>query len=538
VTSPTAKTASGAVLLLLASTQFLMTLDTSVMNVSIADVARDLGTTTAGIQTAITLFTLVMAACMLTGGKIGVRIGRRRAMSIGLVIYAVGSFTTAIAPNLGVLLFGWSLLEGLGAALILPSIVALVAGNFPKERRSAAYGIIAAAAAIAVTVGPLVGGAVTTLGSWRYVFVAEVVVSGVILVFARTISDSPAEKAGKFDLLGAALSAVGLAGLVLGVLQSSSWGWVRPKPGAPTVVGLSPVVLLLAAGVVLLVLFARHERHCAAKGLEPLVPPGLARIPPVASGLLGFMCQFFVQSALFFVVPVYLSIVCGLSAFSTGLRLMPLSISLLLTATLVPRLLPRTSPRLIVQCGFGFCLLGTLVFVAGLDPTSGAEIVGLPMFIIGIGVGALASQLGAVTVSGAPDSQAGEVGGLQNTMTNLGASLGTALSGAILFSALATGLLSGVNASAALPPDVKQQATVQISSGVSIVSDADLAKALAASDLSSEEQQAILDANDTARAHALRASMLALAVVEVLAIVLMRRFPRRPVAAQATAATA
>src|SRR6266487_1216402 len=181
---------AGIVLLTLASGQFLMTLDSSVMNVSIATVAKDVGTTVTGIQTAITLYTLVMATLMLTGGKIGAIIGRRRAFSIGCVIYAAGSLTTALALNLGVLIIGWSLLEGIGAALIMPAIVAMVSGNFAPERRSRAYGLIAAAGAIAVAVGPLIGGAVTTFVTWRLVFVGEVVIALVILILARRIRDA------------------------------------------------------------------------------------------------------------------------------------------------------------------------------------------------------------------------------------------------------------------------------------------------------------------------------------------------------------
>ena len=187
---PSAEPAAGGgglVLLVLSSGQFLMTLDASVMNVSIQSVAHDVGTTVSGIQTAITMYTLVMAAFMITGGKIGAIIGRRKAMAIGLVVYGLGSAITAVAPNLGVLLLGWSLLEGLGAALILPAIVALVAGNFPQKRRSSAYGAIAAAGAVAIAVGPIIGGAVTTFASWRWVFVGEVVLVLVILVLLNRI---------------------------------------------------------------------------------------------------------------------------------------------------------------------------------------------------------------------------------------------------------------------------------------------------------------------------------------------------------------
>src|SRR3974390_3383263 len=183
--------AAGMVLLTLAAGQFLMTLDTSVMNVSIAQVAHDVGTTVTGIQTAITLYTLVMAMFMITGGKIGGILGRRRAFAIGCVVYGCGSFVTSIAPNLGVLIFGWSFLEGLGAVLIMPAIVALVASNFETAQRPRAYGLVAAAGAMAVAVGPLVGGLVTTYASWRWVFAGEVVIVGVILVLARRIADAP-----------------------------------------------------------------------------------------------------------------------------------------------------------------------------------------------------------------------------------------------------------------------------------------------------------------------------------------------------------
>src|SRR5206468_702232 len=183
--------AATVVLLTLASGQFLMTLDTSVMNVSIATVADDVGTTVTGIQGAITAYTLVMASLMIIGAKIGAMIGRKRAFSIGCVIYGCGSFTTSIAPNLPVLLFGWSFLEGVGAALILPAIVALVAGNFPVARRPAAYGMVAAAGAIAVAVGPLIGGIFTTYFSWRWVFAGEVLLVIAILILTRRIEDAP-----------------------------------------------------------------------------------------------------------------------------------------------------------------------------------------------------------------------------------------------------------------------------------------------------------------------------------------------------------
>ena len=236
------QTGAGVVLATLATGQFLMALDTSVMNVSIATVATDVHTTVTGIQTAITLYALVMASLMITGGRIGQMIGRKRAFAVGAVIYGCGSFTTALAPNLAVLLLGWSLLEGVGAALILPAIVGLVASNFAESERPRAYGLIAAAMAAAVAVGPLLGGLLTTYASWRWVFGGEVVLVLVILILSRRIQDQVAEREPGFDGLGAALSAVALACIVLGILRASAWGFIRPVPDGPSILGLSPKI--------------------------------------------------------------------------------------------------------------------------------------------------------------------------------------------------------------------------------------------------------------------------------------------------------
>src|SRR3954471_3701158 len=215
--------AAKAVLVTLAAAQFVMILDSSVMNVSIATVAKDLGTTVTGIQTAITLYTLVMASLMITGGKMGAILGRKRAFTIGCVIYACGSMTTALSPNLGVLMFGWSFLEGVGAALVLPAIVSLVASNFAKADRSKAYGLVAVGGAVAVAVGPLIGGLFTTYWSWRYVFVGEVLIMGVVLLHNRRTARSPGEGGAPLGLVGTGLSALGLGLIVYGVLRLGTW---------------------------------------------------------------------------------------------------------------------------------------------------------------------------------------------------------------------------------------------------------------------------------------------------------------------------
>ncbi len=275
--------AAKAVLITLAAAQFVMVLDSSVMNVSIATVAKDLHTTVVGIQTAITLYTLVMASLMITGGKMGAILGRKRAFTIGCVIYACGSFTTSISPNLAVLLFGWSFLEGVGAALVMPAIVALVASNFGDADRPRAYGLVFAGGAVAVAVGPLIGGLFTTYWSWRYVFVGEVLIIGVVLLLNRRTADTPKEEGARLDLVGTGLSALGLGLIVYGILRSGTWGFVAPKPDAPTWLGLSPVIFLLLGGGVVLYGFLAWEKHRRDAGQAALLDPAILRVPLLRS---------------------------------------------------------------------------------------------------------------------------------------------------------------------------------------------------------------------------------------------------------------
>ncbi len=529
----TKKSGAGLVLAVLASSQFLMTLDSSVMNVSMPTVAADLGTTITGIQTAITLYTLVMATLMITGGKLGSIMGRRRAMGIGLVIYALGSFTTAIAPNLAVLLIGWSLFEGLGAALIMPAIVALVASNFPPEKRAAAYGMVAAAGAVAVAAGPLIGGAVTTYASWRYVFVGEVVIVIAILAVLRKIHDVPPTP-GRIDLIGSALSVLGLGLFVFGVLRSSEWGWVIAKPGAPTIFNLTLTVWCIAAGLLVVYGFLRWESRLEAlnvkdpRTLEPLLRPSMLANRQLSGGLSMFFAQFMIQAGAFFAVPLFLSVVLGLTALETGVRLVPLSIALLITAIGVPKLWPRADPRRIVRVGLLLMIAGIGFLVAGMDPGADAAVLTIPLILMGLGLGALASQLGAVTVSAVSQKETAEVGGLQNTATNLGASMGTALIGSVLIATLSSVALAGVADSPTVSDAVKSQISTELVGGVPFVSDAQLTAGLQNAGVSQTEIEAITEINANARLEALQIAFALVGLVAIGALFLTGRIPTEP----------
>jgi MFS family permease len=531
--------AAGGVLLTLASAQFLMTLDSSVMNVSIATVAKDVGTTVTGIQTAITLYTLVMASLMITGGKIGQIWGRKRVFAIGCVIYGCGSLLTALSQSLTMLLIGWSLLEGIGAALIMPAVVALVASNFGRADRPRAYGLVASAGAIAVAAGPLIGGLFTTYASWRWVFVGEVLVVLIILALARRMDDTPADRGARLDILGTVLSALGLALVVFGVLRSGTWGLIIPKPGAPEWLGLSPVIWLIFIGGCVLAGFLGWERRRLGRGEGVLLDPAMLDNRLLRGGLVSFFFQYLLQAGLFFVVPLFLSVALGLSAIATGVQLLPLSITLLLAAAGVPKVFPNASPRRVVRIGFLSLFASLVILIALLDLGAGPEIITWPMLLAGLGVGALASQLGAVTVSAVPDEQSGEVGGLQNTVTNLGASIGTALAGAVLISALTGSFIAGIQDNPGIPEEVKSNAQVELGNGIPFISDTDLRTALEDAGVPAATADAIVAENEQSRLDGLRASLSVLAIFAILAFVFATGIPtRQPGAAPPTGSDA
>jgi len=515
------------VLALLAAAQFLMALDTSVMNVSIASVAEDVDTTVTGVQTAITLYTLVMASLMITGGKLGAIFGRKRIFAIGIVVYAAGSLTTALAPSLPVLIIGWSGLEGIGAALIMPAVVALVAANVEPERRTAAYGLIAAAGAMAVAVGPIIGGAVATFFSWRWVFVAEVVVAAVIVAMSRRMADVEPGRRPALDMVGVVLSIAGLFAIVLGFLKSSSWGWVTPKVDGPSLLGLSPVVWLVIGGLLLLWILMRWLRRVEERGGEPLFAPGLLSNERLTGGLSLFGTQFFMQAGIFFTIPLFLSVVLGLSAFQTGLRLLPLSIGLLIAAIGVPKAFPSVSARRVVRIGVLMMLAGTASLIGGLEVGANAAIVFLPLLLVGLGIGSVSSQLGAVVVSSVPEDDAPAVGGLQNTVMNLGASLGTAMVGSLLIAALSASLAAGINANPGVPEQVKGQASVRLESGIPFLSDAQLEGALLDAGVERKVADEIVEANEEARYEGLRVGLVAVMLAGILALFLSGRLPGR-----------
>lgn len=431
-------------------------------------------------------------------------------------------------PNLNVLLVGWALLEGMGAALIMPAVVALVAANFPPEKRSAAYGLIAAAAAVAVAVGPLIGGAVSTFGSWRYVFMGEVVIAGIVLVAMRRLADDPTPPPARLDVVGALLTIGGLGSVVFGILRSSEWSWVTPPPGAPAILGVSLVAWLVGAGLLLLWAFVVWETRVAGRGGEPLVRLDIFANRQLVGGLVMFAAQCIVTAGVFFALPLFLSVVLELTPLETGLRLVPLSLALLASAVGVPKLFPGTSPRRVVRVGLGLVLLGIVVLIVGIDPGATAGVVTVPLLAMGLGLGALASQLGAVTVSAVAPERSAEVGGLQNTATNLGSSLGTALVGSVLISTLSISVLTGITQDPAVPDSVKTRVSTSLTGSVPFLSDTALVDGLRAAQVPAPVADRIVAANSAARLDALRTALALTALLTLLALFVTSQLPTQP----------
>jgi MFS family permease len=524
-------------MLILASAQFVMVLDSSVMNVAISQIVKDLDTTIQGVQTAITLYTLVMAAFMLLGAKLGDILGRNRAFAIGLAIYGIGSLTTALSPNLAVLLVGWSGVEGFGAVLVVPAIAALTAATYEGRDRALAYALLGGIAAIAVAAGPLIGGWVTTEFTWRYVFAGETVVVIAILLLRAQIARAPmAARRPQLDVVGVALSSAGLGVIVFAILRSSVWGFVRPR-SAPTIngteitpLGFSVVPFMVLGGLALLWAFVAWEQRRAQRGLDELLDTALLRIAQLRAGLSTLVGQQFVLMGTFFVIPVYLQVMLGLDAFETGKRLLPLSVAMLVFALLGPRIAARRSPRVVAQLGLVAVSIGAVVMLATLDVTLNDSGFKVALGLIGAGAGLLASQLGNVIMSAVAPTQTSEAGGLQGTAQNLGSSLGTAVVGAVLLGSLATGFSDRITNNPAVPAAARQTIVANAAQGIDIVPVATVESAAVKGGLTTDQAHAVAGDYGDAQLDALRLSLGAVALASLLSLWFTRRLPPTTVA--------
>jgi MFS family permease len=425
--------------------------------------------------------------------------------------------------------------------LVIPAIASLTAANYTGRERALAYGLLGGIAGAGVAAGPLIGGFVTSAWTWRVVFAGEtVVVLGILLFGVRRIQDGPASERHPLDVVGAALSALGLGLAVFGILKSSQWGLVTPS-GALTIngteitpLGLSIVPYLIAGGVGVLTLFRWWEKRMVQRGRIPLLSPDLMRVPQLRGGLVMYTSAYLLMAGTFFVLPLYLQLVLGKDALETGIKILPMSVALMVAALGGSRLADRISPRRIVRFGLLLLFVGLIGLMATISPSLASGLFAVSLALFGAGIGLAVSQLGNVVMSSVDDSRGSEVGGLQGASQSLGNALGTAVIGAILLSGLTTGFHERVQADASIPDSVQQQLVSGSQQGVPMVS-RDTAEGVAEkAGLAPRQVDAVVDDYSDAQIDALKRAILAASAFALVALWLAGDLPGTPMAASAT----
>ena len=439
----TSKAAAAArvMILPLALAQFIASYAATNMNVAISAIATDLDTTVGGVQTAITLFTLTMAALMIPGSKLTDIWGRKRCFVLGLAVYAAGGLLAALAQGLPLLIVGYSLLEGVGSALMIPPIYILVTVTFPDVKSRARYfGVVSGAGGLGAAAGPLIGGLVTSAISWRASFVLQVAVVAWIILLARKITDpGRAGPAQRFDLTGAILSAAGLFFVVLGLLQSRTYGFFKSRTdftiGNTVVIpkgSISPVWIFVAIGALFLLWFFLYVRSREHKGRDVLLPLRMFRNKIANLGLGTQTVQWLILQGSFFTVSVYLQEVNHYNAIQTGLMLTPATAGILIASAAADRFARRHPQRWLIIAGFLMTAVGMILLLALVRAHSGIWTWVPGLLLFGAGVGVMLTSSVNVVQSSFPDADQGDISGLSRSVSNLGSSLGTALVGSVL----------------------------------------------------------------------------------------------------------
>lgn len=439
----------------LALAQFICSYAASNMNVAINDIATDLNTTVHGVQLTITLFTLIMAAFMIPGSKLTDIWGRKKCFTLGLIIYGIGTFIAALAPNLIMLTIGYSFFEGLGTALLIPPVYILVTVSFKElDLRARAFGIISAMAGIGAAAGPLIGGIITTAISWRAAFLFQTLAIAAILYLSRRIADAGIKgPKPHFDFTGTILSAFGLVFIVLGILQASTYGFFTAKQDfkiGETIIlqegSISPVWLFVGIGLLFLAWFIFHIRSLEKKGKQPLLSLNLFKNKATDIGLVIQNFQWQILQGVSFVLSVFVQTVRGFSAIATGLILTPATVGILLSSIVAGRLAKRFSQTSLIRVGFLITIVGIALLLILVDKDSSLWTFIPGLFLMGTGVGVMLTPSVNVIQSSFPEKDQGEISGLSRSISNLGSSLGTAIAGTIVVAAPTIGNQAYANA--------------------------------------------------------------------------------------------
>jgi len=514
------------VLVILAMSMFIIVIDTTIMNVSISDLVEDLDTTVVGIQSAISLYALVMASFMLIGGKLADILGKKRTFLLGVVIFGVGTFMASTSQSLTMLLIGWSVLEGLGSALMMPNIQTILRSEYEGADRAFAYGMISAVGAVGAAVGPIIGGFLTTYYSWRWAFRLEVLIVIIVLALSSQLKadEMPAERP-KFDFPGALLSIFGWSAIVLGILLGQDYGfWLAKKAFAIASLelapfGLSIVPFLVGLGILLIMLLFRWERRLEEKGASGLFKPSLFSTPGLAPGFAVRFVQMAIMAAFLFITPLLLQLTFEFTAMQTGLALVPFSLGLLAFAILGAKLSARFRAKGIIQVGLVLAIAGLTVITVTIKPNvTPADLASGVLF--GLGLGLIASQILNLVLSSVEAKDTAEASGLNGTFEQLGNSIGVALVGAMMLGTLVAGLQQSIIANPAIPNEQKADLVAAVETGVQLMSNSQLESGLDATGVDAALKTEIIATYAQARIQAFRAGMVFLAFVALAGLIM------------------
>lgn len=450
-----------APLLVLSLSLAIILIDMTLLNVALATIIRELDTTIQKIQWVITAYSLTIAALMITGGRLGDLYGRKKMFMLGALTFAVGSFICSISPNVPTMIVGESIIEGIGAAMMMPATMSLLVSTYRGHDRAIAFGIWGGVAGASTAIGPLLGGWITSNYSWRWAFRINIFVAALLIAGAFLIVESrDREEKPELDWVGVILSSSGLFFLVYGIIESSTYGWIKAKEpfsifNLITFRTLSVSFYSIILGIVILAGFVFWEKRLERYSHTPLVSLRLFRNRQFVSGasISGIVAMG--QAGLIFSLPVFLQAVRGYDAFHTGLALIPLSIAALVAAPLAGVLSNRFGFKLLVQAGLVFLITGYVIQVLfwNVDSTAASFIPSL--VLVGAGIGMMMGQTGNLTLSAVSVEQAGEASGVNNTFRQLGSTMGTAIIGAVIVASISSGMISGVRASSVIPAPFK-----------------------------------------------------------------------------------
>jgi MFS family permease len=497
--------------LLLAMAMFVLVVDTSLMNVSIAAVVRDLDTTVSGVQSAIALEALVSAAFILIGGKVGDLIGRKRAFVLGLLGYALGALAMVFAQSLLAIIVCWAIIGGLGASMLLPAMQALIHGNFEGAAQTKAYAIVGAASAIAAAVGPLLGGFVTTYLSWRVGFGLEVVVIAIVLGGMRLVRDAPYTGDRGVDPVGATLSVIGMGGVVVGVLIWQEGG--------------ESVGAFIAAGLVALGSLVWWLRRRKAAGRPALLDPDLFRLDLFHLGISSQMLQNIALGGTMIALPIYLQMVLEYSAMQTGLTIAPLSLTMFGTALLAGRRAGRHRPSSLIRLGSGLLTVGMIALIPIVPRAGSGWALVAPLVVAGCGLGLLVSQLNNYTLSPISEERVSEAAGVNSAAGSFGLSFGLACTGAVLLATLSIAFTQMAEDSKVLPPAAQQQVARALEDDAEVLSNTQLEEQLAGQPPAIRQE--IVRINTDARPLALQVALLIPVLAGALGFLNSLRMMRR-----------